>query len=142
MSKKITSLTEAQEKRLVDLRSEWLAIGYDTLPLDRKTATEIVGELYSRIGKPKPVVMFFDSPASCILAWGMLKLLFEKVKRPDQLSSQLRDQLSGQLRGQLFDQLHDQLFDQLSGQLFDQLHEQLFAQLRDQLFGQLFGQLR
>src|ERR1700681_1704573 len=110
---KINKLTGAQEKPLVDLREEWLRIGYSTAPLDRRIATEIIGEFYARIQQPKPRVMFFSSPMMCILAYGVLKAFLNSTKST---KIQLGDQLRAQLRAQLGDQLWAQLRAQLRAQ--------------------------
>jgi hypothetical protein len=140
MPKKVTELTEEQEKRLIDLRSEWLSIGYSTAPLNRKECEAIIGEFYARIGKPKPVVLFFGSPMMCILAWAVLKN-FSTTKLGSQLGSQLRSQLWSQLRSQLGSQLESQLWSQLESQLRSQLRSQLESQLWSQLESQLGSQL-
>jgi hypothetical protein len=132
---KIKSLTPEQEIDLKVTYAKWLAIGRSTVPLDRTNATVAIEDIYEAIGEKRPTVLFFSSPAMCVLAYGVLKN-----------RDQLRDQLGGQLRGQLWDQLWDQLggqlWDQLGGQLGDQLWGQLGGQLRDQLWDQLGGQLR
>src|SRR5271154_3192822 len=114
MHERIMKLTGEQEKRLIDVRNEWLSIGYSTAPVDRAEATKIIGEFYSRIGKPKPAVLFFSSPMMCILAWGALKAL--TGKGPSQLDSQLWSQLCSQLWWQLCSQLWSQLDSQLDSQ--------------------------
>ena len=128
---RIDRLTPGQATRLGETYQEWLAVGRSCEPLDRAEVCQIVNEFYSCIGKPKPAVMFFGSPAMCIVAWGVLR----------RISTQLGGQLGDQLRDQLRDQLGDQLGDQLWGQLGDQLGDQLGGQLRDQLGVQLWGQL-
>ena len=136
---RIDRLTPGQATRLGETYQEWLAVGRSCEPLDRAEVCQIVNEFYSCIGKPKPAVMFFGSPAMCIVAWGVLRRISTQLG--GQLGDQLRDQLRDQLGDQLRDQLWGQLGDQLWGQLGDQLGDQLGGQLRDQLGVQLWGQL-
>ena len=138
---KITSLTPGQEKRLAQAYEEWLAVGRSTANLDRSAAENVVIELYARIGKPKPLVLFFSSPMMCMLARGWLLGLSDQLSA--QLSAQLRAQLSAQLSAHLRAQLRAQLSAQLAqlAQLSAQLSAQLRAQLSAQL-AQLSAQLR
>src|ERR1035441_7733309 len=115
----IIKLTAAQEQRLEEVRSEWLSIGRSTAPLNRERVCGVLTEFYQRIGKPAPVVLFFSSPAICILAYGILKNF------RSQLGSQLGSQLESQLRSQLESQLGSQLESQLRSQLGSQLESQL-----------------
>ena len=141
-TEKITQLTPEQEKRLGEVYREWLATSRNCEPLDRSVVTAIVGEFYQRIGKPAPLVLFFSSPAMCVLAWGALRAIAPSREVGSSLKNQLGDQLRDQLRGQLWGQLRDQLWGQLRDQLWDQLGDQLWAQLRAQLGDQLWDQLR
>ena len=137
----IEKLTEEQEILLQSTVAEALANGRSCAPIQMERAVPILEEFYSRMGKNPPNVLKFDSPMSCILAYGVLKEQPNTVRR-----GQLQDQLGGQLRDQLQDQLGDQLGDklrgQLGGQLWGQLGNQLWGQLRDQLQDQLGDQLR
>jgi hypothetical protein len=114
--KKITALSPGQEKRLAAVYEEWLTVGRNCAPLDRKEVTEICADFYGRIGKPAPQVLFFSSPMMCVLAWGLLRGLAES-----QLRSQLGSQLGSQLWSQLGSQLESQLWSQLRSQLGSQL---------------------
>ena len=109
------------EVMLAARREEWLAVGRSCASLNRPRVARIVGELYGRLGKATPVVLFLDSPMSCMMTCALL-----------------RDQLGDQLHGQLWDQLRSQLSDQLRGQLWDQLSDQLRDQLRAYLCGNLW----
>ncbi|WP_210249237.1 hypothetical protein, partial [Agrobacterium vitis] len=137
---KIERMTEAQEKRLVEFREEWLKVGMCCEPADFEAGDEVIRGFYARIGKPAPMILHFSSPAMCELAANVVMGLLKD--KPVQLRDQLRDQLVGQLRDQLRDQLVGQLGDQLWGQLRDQLRDQLWDQLGDQLVDQLRDQLR
>ncbi|MUZ95932.1 hypothetical protein GOZ96_04925 [Agrobacterium vitis] len=137
---KIERMTEAQEKRLVEFREEWLKVGMCCEPADFEAGDEVIRGFYARIGKPAPMILHFSSPAMCELAANVVMGLLKD--KPVQLRDQLRDQLVGQLRDQLRDQLGGQLGGQLRDQLWDQLGGQLWDQLGGQLRDQLWGQLR
>ena len=108
-STKITQLTPGQEQQLANTYQQWLEAGRGCAPLDRKEVTEICAELYRRIGKPAPTVLFLSSPIMCILAWGALRGM-------PQLESQLESQLGSQLWSQLGSQLGSQLTNYYAGQ--------------------------
>jgi hypothetical protein len=142
-TKLITRLTPGQEQRLGEVYQEWLQVGRSCGPVNRTEATAILGEFYSRIGKPAPTVLFFSSPMMCILAWGVLSQLESQLRSQlgSQLGSQLRSQLESQLESQLRSQLESQLRSQLESQLGSQLESQLGSQLESQLGSQLRSQL-
>jgi len=136
---KIKSLTASQEERLVEFREEWRAIGLSCKPADFKTGDEIITSFYARLGKPAPLILHFSSPAMCELA---VNFVFDVLKEPAQLYSQLNLQLRTQLYTQLNLQLRAQLGAQLDSQLYTQLYSQLDSQLYSQLRAQLDSQLR
>src|SRR5262249_36524179 len=72
----------SDQKRLAEMHQEWLAAGENCGPLNRRFVSDIVAEHYYHIGRPAPRVLFFTSPAACLLAaalttprnrWGRLK---------------------------------------------------------------------
>jgi hypothetical protein len=94
----------AQEKRLVEMRGEWLRAGKSSEPLDRREVRAITARLYKRIGKPAPKVLFFSSPPMCLLAWAALTEL-QPETIPQRLNAsfqelwrQLAEQLDAQVR--------------------------------------------
>ena len=130
----ITKLTPQQEGQLDEFRDRWLKIGLNCEPLDREKAKAAIGKMYQAIGKPEPVILFFSSPAMCLLAWAALRGVAALGKN---LDSQLGSQLDSQLRSQLWSQLGSQLDSQLDSQLRSQLRSQLDSQLDSQLRSQL-----
>ena len=123
MPKKITKLTEAQERRLIDFREEWLNIGLCCEPADFETGDTVIRGFYARMGKPAPLILHFSSPAMCELAVNFVFTLL--AQNPSQLVSQLDSQLVSQLGSQL----DSQLVSQLGSQLYSQLRSQLVSQL-------------
>ena len=87
MPKKITKLTEAQERRLIDFREEWLNIGLCCEPADFETGDTVIRGFYARMGKPAPLILHFSSPAMCELAVNFVFTLL--AQNPSQLVSQL-----------------------------------------------------
>ncbi len=148
----IERLTEEQETRLSIVREEWRAIGLSTEPVDVNAARAAIKTLYTESGLESPQVLVLPSPASALLARGILISLLQNRDRPvgqlwDQLGGWLKSQLRDQLRDQLEDQFWNQLRDQLGGRLIrdllgEQLWGQLGGQLRDRLWNQLRDQLR
>lgn len=139
--KMIPELTEAQRERMQEVYREWLAVGHNCEPIDKRAAREIVAEFYKRLGKPAPAVLFFSSPMMWAQAHAILRGLEDKIPgdvRPhenfkDQLRAQLRDQLGDQSSAQFGDQFGDQFAYQLVAQLNTQLEAQLWAQVEAQL---------
>lgn len=72
---KIESMTAAQEQRMVAVRDEWLAIGRSTARVNKTKARKAIAAMYAAIGHEKPEVLFFSSPAMCLLAYGTLSQL-------------------------------------------------------------------
>jgi len=141
---KIEKLTSEQEAQIPVYFERYLNYGLDTSRIDRKKVTPMVAQIYESAGLKAPeLILYFDSPASCLLAQGVLQHVTEdKDQLGNQLRNQLIDQLRNQRRNQLWNQLWDQLGDPLRVQLRDQLGGQLGNQLGDQLRNQLWDQLR
>ena len=140
---KIEKLTSEQEAQIPVYFERYLNYGLDTSRIDRKKVTPMVAQIYESAGLKAPeLILYFDSPASCLLAQGVLQHVTEdKDQLGNQLRNQLIDQLRNQRRNQLWNQLWDQLGDPLRVQLRDQLGGQLGNQLGDQLRNQLWDQL-
>jgi len=66
--REIDGLTPDQEAQLQKERQYWLANGRSVEPLDRKKAADAICALYAAVGRPTPTVLFFSSPAMCIMA--------------------------------------------------------------------------
>jgi hypothetical protein len=109
---KIEHLTDEQEARLPVFRQEWLSLGLSTETIDRERSREAVERLYVTAGLKKPVVMFFDSPAQCILALSLFKT--------DNLGENLRDNLR--------DNLWNNFAENLRVNLRENLRESLWAE--------------
>ena len=138
--------------------AHWLAVERCTTPLDRDMATNTIGDLYEEIGEQRPTMMFFSSPAMCMLAilackvshkefgnqlWHLRKRLWYELN--EQFRNQLRDQRIPQLEDRLRElgkQLETRIREKLWQQLTNlQLRQQLRDQLREQLWQQLGRQL-
>jgi hypothetical protein len=118
--KKITKLTAAQERLLIEFREEWRGYGLCCDPADFATGDEIIRGFYRRLNKPDPMILHFSSPAMCELAVNFIFAILAE-KKPAQLYSQLYSQLRSQLDSQLYSQLYSQLRSQLRSQLDSQL---------------------
>lgn len=60
---------------LITLHDKWLKIALSTEKIKRETAKESVERLYVSAGFDKPTVLFFDSPAACLMA----KIILQEV---------------------------------------------------------------
>lgn len=154
--KKITQLTSEQESYLPVFRDKWRSVGLNTESIDRTKAETAVKNLYRSAGLAEPIVLFFDSPYSCLIARATLKKigllkgcqLRYKLRGSigDKLRGSIGDQLFEQIQGQLWDPLLTQLRCNLQGHLREKLQDpienQLWVQLRSQLRSQLHGRIQ
>jgi hypothetical protein len=120
----VTELTAGQTERLAQLYREWLAAGKSCEPLIRDRVTDILVKLYRRISKPAPRVLFFSSPAMCLLAWARLT----ERQLPDRIRSWLSEPFA-----KLWDRLPEQLDAQLSESDQQNLRSSLSAGLASAL---------
>lgn len=101
----IDHLTPDQDAQLEDEARYWLNNARSVEPLDRTRAADAIRAMYAALGRPTPTVLFFSSPAMCILAWRAVRAIagvrtkrrFQQVAR---LELQLRSQLGEQLESQ------------------------------------------
>jgi hypothetical protein len=61
---KITKLTPEQELAVEEYYQKGLKIGWSTEPSNRAKAEEGMNEIYDKLGKPRPVYVWVDSPAA------------------------------------------------------------------------------
>ena len=101
----IDALTAEQNARLKAEVADWLDCGRSTQPLDRERAADAIRALYAATGNPTPAVLFFSSPAACILARQLLH-------------TTARD------RGRRREPYHDPFVQQVHSQLLQQLSAQ------------------
>ena len=137
--KKTESLTPEQEKRLVEYRNKWLAIGRSTEPANRPKAEAAITRMYELLGHPQPRFWWSDGPAVGSLVRAILT--DKELKKGDSLGASLganlRDSLMDNLGANLGDSLRDSLWDSLGANLRanlgDSLGDSLMASLRDSL---------
>ena len=155
----IKELTPEQEAKIPEYINKWVANAQQ--PVDKTKCDNAVKAIYKNMSKDEPLIVYGDSPWSCInLAWLFLNQ-FNKENNIEQLHSQLDfqlysqlgSQLNSQLRSQLdsllgsllgsqlYSQLDSQLYSQLRSRLRSQLHSPLYSQLDSQLYSQLDSQL-
>lgn len=163
---KIDRLTSQQEKLFADQRECWVKLGCSTERLDRVAAADAIGALYQALGRPRPVVLFFSSPAACLFAWAALSPVDSALLRPwwgpaacrlvkvvafpflSLFGSGLRLGQHWQLWRQLWSQLgwgllgdfSDRLRDDVKSELLD-LEKELADQLEEELESQVSPKL-
>lgn len=72
--KRRNSLTEEEEKDLINFRAEWFKIGSCTDPCDRKLTEKTILELYAETGsKKKPQIIWGNSPYALTQEYPWLK---------------------------------------------------------------------
>ena len=59
-SKVISKLTKAQEAQIPVYIDKWMNV--PTKPMDKSRAEEAIAHIYSLIGKPKPMIIYGQSP--------------------------------------------------------------------------------
>src|SRR5690349_10088601 len=92
--KRIESLTPTQAELLPKWHDEWLQIGMCEEPIDRPRATAAIQRAYKLIGKPEPLIVFCESPATSSLGIAVWPHLFSK-------KASLRASLGASLRASL-----------------------------------------
>jgi hypothetical protein len=92
MKSKIEKLTPAQEKRLVEYRNEWLAIGRSAAPSDRPAAEKAISRMYELLGKKRPYFWWCDGPA----VGSLVRTILPEIKK-EMTGKNLRDNLGDNL---------------------------------------------
>lgn len=163
MESRVESLTSEQWRQVDALRDEWLAVGLDTAPADRRAAEATVTEMYRLCGHPAPRYVWLDSPGARLALWLLAGTRGAQLSGTlwdhlgARLGAEVRDQLRGRLGTHLGDQfrgrdrhrirvqlqgrLRGRLKEQLRGRLGPRLAEQFRSRLRNQLRNQLQGGL-
>jgi len=164
----IEKLTKEQEDQLVKYREKCLKIGLSCEPANRPVAENTITEMYTLIGKVKPMYFWFEGQMTAELAINILKDNLG-VNLRDNLRIDLRDNLRTNLEANLeanlgvnlrtnleanlgvnlWTNLGDNLWDNLWGNLganlrdnlWDNLWDNLRANLRDNLWANLWGNL-
>ena len=98
---KITFLTEAQSKRLLQFRDEYYAHGTSTAPADRKRAEAAFARAYKTIGKELVPVIWVNSPVTASFMFHVLGC-FNTDRFQDDIQASLRDSLGVSLETSLW----------------------------------------
>jgi hypothetical protein len=101
----IKELAQAQRAQLAQVYQEWLAAGNTCEPLNRREVADIIAEYYYHLGRPAPRILFFSSPAMCLLAGAALSAeggFWDRIQaKLTTTFAQLWEQLPAQLENQL-----------------------------------------
>ena len=164
----IDGLTPDLEAQLQKEGQYWLANGRSVEPLDRNRAADSICALYTAGGRPTPTVLFFSSPAMCILALRSMaglatqRRLVGDTTFESQLKEQLQEQLirkgSLQLQRQVassialridshrrsgtWDQIWEQFSTHCESRLDSRIGPSLWVRLESRLRSALWEQLR
>ena len=153
VTKRIDALTSEQEAAMHAYRAEMLALGRSTDKADRPRAEAAIVRMYSRLGRPAPLFLWFDGPATGSMARALLN--GSKFARDnlganlganlwanlgDNLGANLGDNLGANLGDNLRDNLGDNLRDNLGDNLWDNLRDNLGDNLGDNLSWSFWGQ--
>jgi hypothetical protein len=108
-SKKITSLTDEQQKQLTVCYNEALVTGRSCEPINHEKVESIITKFYARIGKAKPLFLYFASPMQCIKAaevvksvedWSNVKVDLKKIEATKPSKTTIDMMLSNRFGGQ------------------------------------------
>jgi len=80
---RIKSLTEEQERALVEFRQRMWRQATSCEPVDRAVATKAIANAYAAVGRAPPTMLWMPSPATCVLALYALGKLSENPQWPD-----------------------------------------------------------
>ena len=139
---RIEKLPAELERRLPEIRDDWLRVGLSTQPADRPEAEAAIDEVYAAGGlKPPRLKIWLRSPLEG--AWGAVILkngrgIGAQVRA--QVRDQVRDQVWAQVGAQVRDQVWDQVWAQVGAQVRDQVWDQVGAQVWAQVGAAGYGQ--
>lgn len=98
----VDALTAEQFERLNNAVATWLDCGRSAQPLDQTRAADAIRALYAAVDRPTPAVLFFSSPAMCILACQELcRTAWSRAVKDPPAVAQLAEQVRSHLRAQL-----------------------------------------
>lgn len=143
MSKKIESMTAAQEKMVPVYLNKWLANGRSTERLDRAKAIEAIKTIYrvAKLDEPKHI-FFFPSPLQCQLAANLMKSKsFEKELGKLVTTANLRRSIESNLGINLRSNLEDNLWINLGINLRDNLRDNLWSNIGSNIGNNLWSTL-
>src|SRR5690606_26379587 len=122
MSKKITTLTDAQMARMPEWVDKWVAIGLSTEPANFDEAEKGVRGCYASAGLAQPtVVLRMSSPYGAVVGGAMAVLLLGGEDVRSQVWSQVERQVWSQIRSQVDSQVDSQVASQAWSQVWSQV---------------------
>ena len=74
MAQKIVAMTDEQWEALEQFREEWYRIGSICGPTDRAQTSAVIAQMYYACGKPPPIFLWVQSPATAWLGIAQLSL--------------------------------------------------------------------
>ena len=142
---KLNELTEEQEIQLSVFRDEYLKIGLNTCPINKKESERIISSIYKDyLSLDKPYIWYCDSPLQAQYIINILKAnlgdnLLDNlwVNLFANLQANLRANLVNNLQANLDINLRDNLLDNLQDNLQANLQDNLGDNLRDNLWSNL-----
>lgn len=157
----LTKLTAEQEALIPVVREEWISVGLQAAPADRRAAEAGVADAYRAAGLGPPrIFIWLDSPLAGAIGTTFLHRLFTRMSGDHvrgrvcgqvrhQVQDQVRREIWGQARGQVQGQVRDrvlqvwgQVQDQVGRQVENQARERFLDDVRDKVWGQVRGQVR
>lgn len=136
MSKKITTLTDAQMARMPEWVDKWVAIGLSTEPANFEEAEKGVRGCYESAGLAQPtVVLRMSSPYGAVVGGAMAVLLLGGKNLRSQVDSQIWSQVEAQVQSQIGSQVESQVWAPVWTQVGSQIRSQVESQVRSQLGG-------
>ena len=105
---KLVVLTADDQKQLVRLRSKWQKVAQSTDRINRPRAEKTIQAIYAYANKPKPEIIFFDSPHPPAIAHFSNQ---KKLYTPSYLLRKLRYKLNKAIRQEVARSLRIELHD-------------------------------
>ena len=144
--KKINTLTEEQERRLIEFREGWRSVGLQSGRADVERFRPAINLFYDKLGKKPPHVWRCESPMTANLIINIISAVSGDnlgANLGANLWNNLRDNLGANLGGNLWDNLgdnlRDNLWDNLGDNLGDNLWDNLGGNLRANLLANIGG---
>ena len=102
--------SDAQWELIPRVRDEWLAIGRETAPVNRAATIELLGRMYSAMGRPAPKnIVFLSSPLQVVVAINILQMADAPVAQ--QVSDEVHDEVCWTMEAKVFSYALDVVMD-------------------------------
>lgn len=121
------------EKLIPLYLDKWRSIAISTKPIHRPTASLVIKQIYSSLGRPHPDIHFFESPLAA--------LSFSLQSGSSQGGNSLAPQVRDNLFSELYNHLRDQVTSELENKIYQSLYNPIYYQVSEPIHRYLIQEL-